>query len=66
MVVYSNVVFFYISGAFSVLWVLYVRFILIANYRKKYPTLLDSLEKPIKVEKEPVPWCTLFQKAGFW
>ncbi|XP_071136553.1 voltage-gated purine nucleotide uniporter SLC17A9-like [Mytilus edulis] len=57
---------FYFIGMFSILWTLGMRFILVANHRKKYQLSIDSADKPIKEAREPVPWLMLLTKAGFW
>lgn len=60
---------FYFIGFCSVLWMLGLRFLLIAKHRKKYlPFILadHAAEKHIKIEREKVPWLTLFVKPAFW
>lgn len=60
---------FYFAGICSLLWLLGIKFILIANHRKKYlPFIADSSieDKPVKVVRENVPWTTLFVKPAFW
>ncbi|CAC5387812.1 solute carrier family 17 member 9-like isoform X2 [Mytilus californianus] len=60
---------FYFVGVCSILWMLGMRYILIAKHRKKYlPFIMaeNLADKPIKKDKEKVPWLTLFVKPAFW
>ncbi|XP_063399650.1 voltage-gated purine nucleotide uniporter SLC17A9-like isoform X2 [Mytilus galloprovincialis] len=60
---------FYFVGVCSILWMLGMRYILIAKHRKKYlPFIMaeNLADKPIKKDQEKVPWLTLFVKPAFW
>ncbi|CAL1529513.1 unnamed protein product [Lymnaea stagnalis] len=63
---------FYFIGLFGLIWMLYMRYILIPQQAKSLlivslneAQLLES--KQIKAEVKPsVPWVTLFTKSAFW
>lgn len=61
---------FYFVGICSIVWLLFMRFILIAKHRQKYlPFILaesSAEEKQEKIEREGVPWLTLLIKPAFW
>ncbi len=58
-----------IAGIFSMMWLLFLRYYLIAKMRRKALILsVKEMTDPATVKQsyQSVPWMTLFSKSAFW